>query len=135
VVLAIKRPLFVRLIEMSLQIPSGQERRWEIKNHVCGIGCFKDFDFYRVTRSRLTAVKKRELNGVTISAVESAGSHAWGHDSRVAQAARATQTHQLSIRHFCDLKPELLNVELLKAVVIGDLALVIFRGRREAGES
>jgi hypothetical protein len=53
----------------------------------------------------------------------------------VAQAAkRATQAHQLSIRHFCDLKPELLNVELLKAVVIGDLALVIFRGRREAGE-
>jgi len=58
-----------------------------------------------------------------------------GYDSRVAQTAkRATQAHQLSIRHFCDLKPELLNVELLKAVVIGDLALVIFRGRREAGE-
>ena len=75
-VLANKRPLFVRLIEMSLQIPSGQERRWEIKNHVCGVGCFKDFDSYRVTRSRLTAVKKREVNGVTIGAVESAGSYA-----------------------------------------------------------
>jgi|SRR5580765_2832444 len=28
---------------------------------------------------------------------------------------RATQANQLSIRYFCDLKPELLNVEFLKA--------------------
>jgi hypothetical protein len=40
----------------------------------------------------------------------------WGYDSRVAQAAkRATQAHQLSIRHFRDLNSELLNVEFLKA--------------------
>ena len=45
--LANKRPLFVRLIEMSLQIPTGQERRWEVKNHVCGVGCFEDFSWSR----------------------------------------------------------------------------------------
>ena len=61
---------------MSLQISSSQERCWEIKDHVRGVGCLEDFDSYRVTRSRLTAVKKRELNGVTIGAVESAGSYA-----------------------------------------------------------
>jgi hypothetical protein len=71
-----KHLLFVRLIEMSLQIPSAQERRWEIKDHVRGVGCLEDFNPYRVARSRLTSVKKCEINGVTIGAVESASSYA-----------------------------------------------------------
>ena len=61
---------------MSLQIPSGQERRWEIKNHVCRVGCLEDFNPYRVARSRLTSVKKCEINGETIGAVEFASSYA-----------------------------------------------------------
>jgi hypothetical protein len=71
-----KRLLFVRLIKMSLQIPSAQERRWEIKDHVCRVGCLEDFNPDRVARSRLTPIKKREINGETIGAVESASSYA-----------------------------------------------------------
>jgi hypothetical protein len=71
-----KHLLFVRLIEMSLQIPSAQERRWEIKDHVCRVGCLEDFNPYCVARSRLTSVKKCEINSETIGAVESASSYA-----------------------------------------------------------
>jgi hypothetical protein len=40
----------------------------------------------------------------------------WRYDSRVTEAAkRATDANQLSVRHFRDLSPELLHVELLKA--------------------
>jgi len=45
------------------------------------------------------------------------------YDSRVAQAAkRAPQANQLCVRHFRDLGPELLQVELLKADGDWDLA-------------
>jgi len=61
---------------MSLQISSSQERCWEIKDHVRGVGCLEDFDSYRVARSRLTSVKKREVHGETLGAVVAASSYA-----------------------------------------------------------
>jgi hypothetical protein len=41
----------------------------------------------------------------------------WRYDPLRTEAAKtATHANQLSVRHFCDLSPKLLDIELLKTV-------------------
>jgi hypothetical protein len=55
----------------------------------------------------------------------------WRYEPRLTKASQtATHVNQISVRHFCDLSPELLHVELFKADGHWNLANCgIFRGR------
>jgi hypothetical protein len=59
------------------------------------------------------------------------------YNLRMAQTAKnSTHANQLSVRHFGNMSPELLHVELLKADAHGiSQLLFFFRGRCEAGET
>lgn len=111
------------LIDVCLDIPAGDELKWNIQDHVGRVGCLKHQEARFVRCSRLTIIDQRKHHGVAIHPVVSAGARAVNRVDR--SRRRIRDSIQAASRRSEGLHVELVAVPIDLEVIGGPMQIAV----------